>query len=108
MNEPRIQDYIKLATELCWLMNIQDPPVYMKIKLKRKTNFDKQHYAEFTGTGTTNDYLVWPPLFLFKSGQLLSKGIAQPQQCKTGSSKSTRSSNNETVVYDLRPSSSPF
>jgi hypothetical protein len=37
--------------------------------------FDRLAFKEFTKSGTKVDYLVWPALYLYKDGPLLSKGV---------------------------------
>jgi hypothetical protein len=44
---------------------------------KKKTDFDKNLFKEYTFLGNYFDYIVWPALLLHKDGPLLSKGIAQ-------------------------------
>ncbi|XP_053399109.1 uncharacterized protein LOC123558279 [Mercenaria mercenaria] len=39
--------------------------------------FDKDLYKEYTVRGQYLDYIVWPALFLYQDGPILSKGIAQ-------------------------------
>lgn len=80
--------YTKSVAELCWLMSIQDPPVYMICSIEQDGPFDKDLFTEFTERGDVYDYLVWPALLNEKGGQLLHKGVAQAKQ----SSMSTKHS----------------
>lgn len=74
-------DYCHKATELCWLMCIQSPPVVMVTECNFGDHFDRNMFTEYTVRGTLYEYLVWPPLLLHKDGELLSKGVAQPMSC---------------------------
>jgi hypothetical protein len=37
--------------------------------------FDRQVYKEYTQMGTKVKFLVWPALFLYEGGALISKGL---------------------------------
>lgn len=89
-----IDNFVSLTTELCWLMSIQDPPMFMKTKFKKNEPFEKQTYSEYTCPGDKNDYLVWPPLFLYQGGGLVCKGIAQPK-CTVTEDKRTDKDNKD-------------
>ncbi|XP_052793227.1 uncharacterized protein LOC128227064 isoform X2 [Mya arenaria] len=72
------EKFINESVELCWLMAVQDPPVYVDSNVnKHKQPLDKNLYKYYTQKGKLVDYVVWPVLFLKKDGPLLSKGIAQ-------------------------------
>ncbi|XP_053400604.1 uncharacterized protein LOC128557337 [Mercenaria mercenaria] len=82
--EPKVFDsdalksYLQRCLELCWLMVIQDPPVYLNLKgSKKKEPFDKNIYKEYTQSGPFVKYIVWPAVFLEKGGALLCKGVVQ-------------------------------
>lgn len=57
-------------------MCVQDPPVFIEANTP-KGAFDKDVYRAYTKSGQDYAFLVWPPLYLYKGGQLLGKGIAQ-------------------------------
>lgn len=95
--ESKIEPYVVLATELCWLMNIQDPPVYMETNFKKKAPFNKDHYCMYSCTGETNDYLVWPVLFLQKDGPVLCKGYAAPRRYRQKRKKKHHLSKHKTI-----------
>jgi hypothetical protein len=40
--------------------------------------FDRRVYKEYTQMGTKVKFLVWPALFLYEGGALISKGVLQP------------------------------
>lgn len=77
--DDKLSAYVKEATEICWLMCIQDPPIFMVTRITEGHTFDKQLFSEFTARGEEYHYMVWPALLLEKDGQLLSKGVAQPK-----------------------------
>ncbi|XP_061188316.1 uncharacterized protein LOC133196438 [Saccostrea echinata] len=65
-------DFFKLCTRLCWMMALQDPPVYMV------TSTDSMEmYRAYTRSGDLIEYVVWPSLLLHEDGPLLYKGVAQ-------------------------------
>lgn len=66
--------------ELCWLMNMHNPPVALGLPPTKDSPFDGTFYKEYTRTGTTVDFVVWLPLLLHKNGPLLQKGVLQPNQ----------------------------
>ncbi|XP_045204733.2 uncharacterized protein LOC123557362 isoform X2 [Mercenaria mercenaria] len=73
-----ITNYIDKCITLCWLMAIQDPPVYIDVETQRHdAGLDTDRYKHYTQSGTAIDYIVWPVLYLHEGGNLLSKGIAQ-------------------------------
>nr|XP_022326920.1 myosin-3-like isoform X2 [Crassostrea virginica] len=69
--------FITRAVELCWLMNVQDPPLVVTWSVKPGVICDNTRYKQFTHSGQFVEFLVWPPLYLFKDGHLLSKGVVQ-------------------------------
>ena len=69
--------YIQKCSELCWRMQITDPPLCLKFDVKNGENFDKNLYNAFTKNGSRIEYLVWPILFLHKSGPMMAKGVAE-------------------------------
>ncbi|XP_052279952.1 tax1-binding protein 1 homolog isoform X11 [Dreissena polymorpha] len=67
--------------EICWLMVIQDPPVYMDIEIdKQGQMFDHAAYRPYTQTGYEFDYVVWPALYTHQGGDILHKGVAQGRE----------------------------
>ncbi|KAK3582894.1 hypothetical protein CHS0354_009700 [Potamilus streckersoni] len=69
--------YIEECVKLCWLMQIQTPPVCIDLKTAKSQAFPKDTYREFTSKGKHIAFVVWPALFLHDSGPLLVKGVAQ-------------------------------
>ena len=72
-----IVKYIQKCSELCWRMQITDPPLCLKFDVKNGENLDKNLYNAFTKNGSRIEYLVWPSLFLHKSGPMMAKGVAE-------------------------------
>ncbi|XP_052078582.1 uncharacterized protein LOC127716434 [Mytilus californianus] len=72
--------YFNKCIAICWNLVIQDPPMYLEtVKLEGKL-LDKEHYKEYTKSGTKIKYIVWPALYLFcndKKGPLMAKGVVQ-------------------------------
>lgn len=73
-----IPEYTTKCLELCWLMNMHNPPVALGLPPAKDSRFDGNLYKEYTRTGTSVDYVVWLPLLLHKDGPLLQKGVLQP------------------------------
>lgn len=71
--------YTKCCIRLCWLMQIQSPPVHLDTETQPGAVFDRNKYKEYTRSGKKVDYVVWPYLSLSKSDTqaVLSKGVAQ-------------------------------
>ncbi|KAL4229671.1 hypothetical protein ACF0H5_010059 [Mactra antiquata] len=74
---PNVKKYIRLVYELCWLMSIQDPPVYLLYNVTPGARFDHVYFREYTKSGSECDYVVWPALLLHKNGPILYKGVMQ-------------------------------
>ncbi|XP_076072001.1 uncharacterized protein LOC143043705 [Mytilus galloprovincialis] len=76
-SEKYIVKYIKKCSELCWMMQISDPPLYLNFDVNSGENLNKNDYNVFTKSGSKIDYLVWPVLYLHITGPMLVKGVAQ-------------------------------
>jgi hypothetical protein len=50
----------------------------MDVNFPEGTTLDKSVLKEYTVSGDTIAFLVWPVLYLHKGGPLLCKGVAQP------------------------------
>lgn len=74
-----VPQYTIKCLELCWLMNMHNPPVALGLPPAEDSLFDGNAYKEYTRTGTTVDFVVWLPLLLHESGPLLQKGVLQPK-----------------------------
>ena len=76
-NDKRLP-YIDKCVELCWYMNIQERPVVIDFDYQKGDKFRTDVHRHYTKTGSTCDFLVWPPMFLYDGGPLLQKGVMQP------------------------------
>lgn len=70
--------YAERCVFVCWLMVVQDPEMYIDEQQREGDPFDKDKYKEYTQSGKTIAFNVWPALYLYKDGPLLIKGVAQP------------------------------
>ncbi|XP_060571875.1 titin homolog [Ruditapes philippinarum] len=81
--------FVQKCLELCWLMAIQDPPLYLTLEnCKTGQIFDRNTFKEYTKSGGYIEFVVWPAVFLEKGGPLLCKGVVQ---CKKSNSFQLRS-----------------
>lgn len=72
--------YFKKCIDICWNLVIQDPPMYLETAKLEGKLLDKEHYKEYTKSGTKIKYVVWPALYLFcndEKGPLMAKGVVQ-------------------------------
>ncbi|XP_052798571.1 uncharacterized protein LOC128230391 [Mya arenaria] len=76
----RVKEFLEECFYVCWLMSIQDPPVVLDEDFQSGGRFDSEVYKAYTKSGPTNDFLVWPAMFLHKGGPVLCKGVAQAQE----------------------------
>ncbi|XP_052797151.1 uncharacterized protein LOC128229324 isoform X2 [Mya arenaria] len=84
---PVLKPFVKACLHLCWKMVVQSPPMRFKLVTKGQ-RFDANLFKEYTLSGTTVDFVVWPALLLHDGGPLIAKGIAQPVgRNKIGSSE---------------------
>ncbi|XP_052798129.1 uncharacterized protein LOC128230134 [Mya arenaria] len=72
-----VKDFVEECFNICWLMSIHDPPVVLDEDFQSGGRFDSEIYKAYTKSGPTNDFLVWPAMFLHKGGPVLCKGVAQ-------------------------------
>ncbi|XP_060566226.1 uncharacterized protein LOC132725156 isoform X2 [Ruditapes philippinarum] len=77
VSKEHLEIYTLKCIELCWLMHLQTPPVYLDYAVTINSTFDTNKYKPYTKSGLTIDYQVWPVLLLHKDGPLLCKGVAQ-------------------------------
>ena len=76
-NSKSCQKYIKSCIDICWLMAIQSPPMYLDFEIDKKSKFDDKKYKAYLKTGKKIDFMVWPPIYLTKGGNLLAKGVVE-------------------------------
>ncbi|KAK3578299.1 hypothetical protein CHS0354_004206 [Potamilus streckersoni] len=79
----QINSFTEECTRLCWLMNIQDPQMFLSfgqvsfIGEGGPSPFDNTCFISYTHNGMYVEFVVWPALFLHEGGPLLKKGVAQ-------------------------------
>ncbi|KAK3602797.1 hypothetical protein CHS0354_026347 [Potamilus streckersoni] len=81
--EKEIKLYLIECFQLCWLMAIQEPPVVLGTETMYAQDVDLNLYTRCTRYGNRVNFVVWPPLFLHKSGPLLAKGVTQEIEKKS-------------------------
>ena len=70
--------YYLSCIELCWKMFCNVPPVYIQSEPVREgVKFDKERYSVYQRNGNIIAFIVWPVLFLYEGGPVLSRGVAQ-------------------------------
>ncbi|KAL3878448.1 hypothetical protein ACJMK2_030798 [Sinanodonta woodiana] len=79
-----VKRYIDRCTEVCWYMSVQDPQLFMDGSKSPDEIFDSNKHTEYTKKGTYEEFVVWPALYLYKGGPMLSKGVAQGTKKMTG------------------------
>ncbi|XP_021356601.1 kinectin-like isoform X2 [Mizuhopecten yessoensis] len=72
-----LEIYIRKCVELCWLMSIQSPPIFLFKEIHLHDRFDEDYFKFYTRAGTVVDFLVWPALLCRENGELLRKGVCQ-------------------------------
>ncbi|XP_033742196.1 uncharacterized protein LOC117328768 [Pecten maximus] len=71
--------FVFACVDVCWLMSVREPPMFLDFTCKNGSKFNKEVYSFYTKTGNKVNYLVWPPIYIYENGQLLHKGVVQPQ-----------------------------
>ncbi|OWF36303.1 uncharacterized protein LOC110441846 [Mizuhopecten yessoensis] len=69
--------FVFACVDVCWLMAVRHPPMLLDFTCKKGSKFDKDVFSAYTKMGKKVDFLVWPPVYLYETGQLLYKGIVQ-------------------------------
>ena len=69
--------YISRCVELCWLMRIQDPPCALSWAIPSDKRFNSEMFKFYLTTGQEVAYVVWPAMYLYESGPLVMKGVAE-------------------------------
>lgn len=69
--------YLEKCAEVCWLMVLHDPPLYMKMDASHGDKMDPNLYTVYSTSGEKINYLVWPPLYNEAGGGLITKGVAE-------------------------------
>ncbi|CAC5390084.1 unnamed protein product [Mytilus coruscus] len=65
--------YAERCVFVSWLMVVQDPEMYIDEQQREGDRLDKDKYKEYTQSGKTISFNVWPALYLCKDGPLLIK-----------------------------------
>lgn len=73
-----MKEFVDECLSLCWLAQIQDPPLTFDFDFPHDSPFDKDLMKEFTISGDKVDYVVWPTLRLHKNGPVMVKSVVQP------------------------------
>lgn len=72
--------YLEKCAEICWLMVLHEPALYLNMNVKAGDKYDSAVYAAYQQSGGKVDYLVWPPLYSSEGGGLMSKGVVATQK----------------------------
>ena len=72
--------YAEQVAELCWLMQTSKPALHLSATIPDNGAMDKNLFKAYTKTGPRIDYIVWPVMYLYENGPLLSQGVAQPKR----------------------------
>lgn len=97
-NSDAVGKFLMKCVQVCWLMAIQDPQVFVDTNLKESgKHFDTERYKAYTKSGSYIDFIVWPALYLHEGGGMLMKGIAQ------ATSKPSPDYENVDMVYRQNP-----
>ncbi|XP_052722354.1 uncharacterized protein LOC128193129 isoform X1 [Crassostrea angulata] len=71
--------FVEKCSQLCWMMAIQDPPMFLNFGPQKDSVIDKNVFRLYTKTGEKVDFLVWPAVFLHEDGPIVQKGVLQPK-----------------------------
>ncbi|XP_052797143.1 uncharacterized protein LOC128229321 [Mya arenaria] len=75
-----LKPFIKKSLFICWMMVVQTPPMVFDSTTKPDLRFDALLYRQYTASGDTIEYVVWPAMLLHEKGPLVLKGVAQPKK----------------------------
>lgn len=93
-----LQKFTDETFDICLLMCVQDPQVYIENVTENPGSFDSTKYKAYTRSGKTVEFVVWPPLYLHKDGPMLAKGIAQGKKDFSKTMPVPLASSNEPIV----------
>lgn len=79
VHSKKVLNYVNKCAELCWYMNIIDPPLVIECESYLGQEIDRNKFHLYQGSGTKVDFIVWPALFLNRGDSLsiLTKGTVQ-------------------------------
>ncbi|XP_061184739.1 uncharacterized protein LOC133192742 [Saccostrea echinata] len=73
-----VEQYIDKVVEFVWLMVVQDPPMSICWQ-KQGEQMDKKSYKYYEKKGDIVNLTVWPAVYLYDKGPLVSKGFIWPK-----------------------------
>ncbi|XP_061188949.1 uncharacterized protein LOC133197114 [Saccostrea echinata] len=73
----KIESYVNLAVELCWLMCAQTPPMQL-LFARRNDKVDKTYFRCMGHSGDKVDICIWPAVLLHDGGPVVMKGQILP------------------------------
>ncbi|CAG2232412.1 unnamed protein product [Mytilus edulis] len=73
-----IKDFAEECIAICWLTQVQDPPIAFEFNYDHGVQLDKDLMREFTVSGDIVDYVVWPTMRLTSDGPVMVKSVVQP------------------------------
>lgn len=68
-------EYFAKCLKICWKMITQEPPMVLEEGPEPGKTYDRNVFREYTQSGTTVEFTIWPALRLHKDGPILSKGV---------------------------------
>lgn len=75
---PNLEHYIDGVVEFVWLMAVQDPPMCLCWQ-KEGEQMDKKSYKYYEKRGDVVRLTVWPAVYLYEKGPIVSKGFIWPK-----------------------------
>lgn len=76
--DQRVISYVQKCVELCWFMNVQDPPME-QVAPKEGEDVDKNLFSHHGRKGKKVQTCVWAALLLHKEGPVVCKGYILPK-----------------------------
>ncbi|XP_071126600.1 protein BCAP-like [Mytilus edulis] len=73
-----MKDFAEECIAICWLTQVQDPPMAFEFNYDHGVQLDKDLMREFTVSGDIVDYVVWPTMRLTSDGPVMVKSVVQP------------------------------
>ena len=76
-NPRQLSVFANKCFETCFMLQIQDPPMYISLPSDKDLTSDcyKDSFRHVKRRGRKTKTVAWPPLYLYKDGPLLSKGV---------------------------------
>lgn len=73
-----MKDFAEECIAICWLTQVQDPPMAFEFNYDHGVQLDKDLMRQFTVSGDIVDYVVWPIMRLTSDGPVMVKSVVQP------------------------------